>query len=102
MKEIFYCIQKFAYERFFLKSLITEKEISQDFFKGLKVPHNFDGFGLIVVINHAGPTGISKIYDFLYKPIQEFLAALYLTQLEPIKLVEILSETFGNKEYEMV
>ena len=102
MKEIFYCIQKFAYERFFLKSLITEKEISQDFFKGLKVPHNFDGFGLLVVINHAGPTGISKSYDFLYKPIQEFLAALYLTRLEPIKLVEVLSETFGNKDYEMV
>jgi len=41
--------------------------------------HNFDGLGLFTISNVNSLTGLSKSYDFVYRPIQELLAALYLT-----------------------
>ena len=107
MQTIFYCMQKCAYERFLCHSNnrpLSEQEISEDFFNCSKVPRNFDGFGLFSVTNttNTSSVGMSKFYNFSYKPVQELLAALYLTQLQPPDLLQELSDTFGKKEYEMV
>jgi len=66
------------------------------------VPDSFDSLGLFSIKNIPSLTGISKDYSFLYKPIQDLLAALYLIRLKPPDLVKELSDTFGKKEYEMV
>ena len=104
MQRIFYCMQKCAYDRFLFHSQrsFTEQQISHDIFNGLEVPRSFDGLGLFTVKNPYGNLGISKTYDFLYKPIQEMLAALYLTRLQSVTLIKELSDTFGKKDYEMV
>ena len=101
MHRIFKCMQKCAYEQFLFHTQLTEKEIS-DFFNGPKVPDNFDGFGLFNVILSSNTIGISKIYYFKYKPIQEMLATLYLKRLEQNNLITELSDTFGKKALEMV
>ena len=104
MQRIFYCMQKCAYERFSYHSQrsFTEQEISLDFFNGLDVPDKFDGLGLFTVKNSSNSRGISKTYDFVYKPIQEMLAALHLTRSELATLIRELSETFRKKDYEMM
>ena len=103
MQKIFYSMQKCAYERFFHHSSkpFNEEEISH-YFNFSKVPQNFDGLGLFSVRNISYTIGISKVYDFKFKPIQELLAALYLLRLSENDLVKELSETFGKKDYEMV
>ena len=103
MQTTFYSMQKCAYERFFYHSSkpFTEEEISQ-YFNFAKVPRNFDGLGLFSVRNISYTIGISKVYDFKFKPIQELLAALYLVRLKENDLIKELSETFGKKDYEMV
>ena len=82
MQAVFYSMRKCAYERFFHHSSkpFSEEEISQ-YFNFAKVPQNFDGLGLFSVRNISSTIGISKIYDFKFKPIQELLAALYLVRL---------------------
>ena len=97
MRQIFQCLQKCAYEQFLYHSKLTEKEISQDFFNGSKVPNNFDGLGLFGIGNKTNAVGVLKYYYFQHKPIQEMLAALYLTRLEPSDLARELSEAFGNE-----
>ena len=103
MQTTFYNIQKCAYERFFHHSSkpFTEEEISQ-YFNFAKVPQNFDGLGLFSVRNISYTIGISKVYDFKFKPIQELLAALYLVWLKENYRIKELSEIYGNKDYEMV
>ena len=104
MQGIFHCMEKCAYEQLLLHSQLTEQEISQEFFNCSKVPNNFDGLGLFNVTSVANVqvTGVTKYYDFQFKPIQEMLAALHLTRLASTDLTKELSETFGNKELEMV
>ena len=101
MQKIFYCMQKCAYEYHSQRS-ITEQQISLDFFNGLDVPDNFDGLGLFTVKYLSSNQGISKTYDFVYKPIQEMLAALYLTRLQPAILINELSDIFRKKDYKMM
>ena len=100
-QKIFYSMQKCAYERFFHDSWrpFTDEEISQYF---APVPENFDGLGLFNVRNISETIGVSKVYDFKFKLIQELLAALYLIRLNKDYLIKELSETFGKKDYEMV
>ena len=104
MQAIFYGMQKCAYERFFYDSCrpFTTEEISQYFYNCTPVPQNFDGLGLFSVRNISGTIGVSKVYDFRFKLIQELLAALYLIRLNEDDLIKELSETFGKKDYEMV
>ena len=66
----------------------------------LDVPDNFDGLGLFTVNNPSSNQGISKTYDFVYKPIQEMLAALHLTTLKSATLINELSDTFRKKDYD--
>ena len=66
------------------------------------MPDNFDGLGLFTVKNYEGTWGISKTYEFQYKPIQEFLSALYLTRLEKTDIIKEMLENLRNKECEMV
>ena len=104
MQKTFYCMQKCAYEKIICHSqrYFTEEEVSQYFFNCLSVPHNFDGLGLFNVRNIEGTWGVSKTYEFQYKPIQEFLSALYLTRLKKTEIINEMLETFKSKEYEMV
>ena len=66
------------------------------------MPDNFDGLGLFTVNNTKDAWGVSKTYEFQYKPIQEFLSALYLTRLEKTDIIQEMLETFKSKECEMV
>ena len=102
MRPIFQCMQKCAYDQFLYHSRLTEKEISQDFFNCSKVPNNFDGLGLFEIGNKTNEVGVVKCYYFQHKPIQEMLAALYLTRLQPNDLAKELCEAFGNEGLEMV
>ena len=104
MLEIFHKMQKCAYERFLHHSSepFTEDEISECFFNSAPVPEGFDGFGIFHVEGTQDKTGISKKYDFIYKPIQELLTALYLCRLNENDAIKELSEIFGKKEFEMV
>ena len=101
MQKIFYSMQKCAYARLFCDSWkpFTNEEISQYF---APVPKNFDGLGLFNIRNIKKAIGVSKVYDFRFKLIQELLAALYLIQLNEDDLIKELSEIFGKKDYEMV
>ena len=102
MQRIFYCMQKCAYEQLSYHSQrsVTEQQISVDFFNGLDVPIEFDGLGLFTVKNSPNSRGISKTYDFVYKPIQEMLAALHLTRLDSATLIKELSDAFSKNEYQ--
>ena len=104
MKKLFHSMQKCAYERYFHHSNapFTETEISHYFFNSKKVPKEFDGFGMLSVKTTSNVVGESKVYDFIYKPTQELLSALYLTRLNENHLIDKLSETFGNKKFEVV
>ena len=105
MQRIFDCMQKCAYDQniFHSQRSLTEEEVSQIFFKCSSVPDKFDGLGLFTVNNIPSTLGISKTYEFQYKPIQEFLSALYLTGLKkPNIIIKEILENFKNKEFEMV
>ena len=104
MQKTFYCMQKCAYEKIIYHSqrYFAEEEVSQYFFNCLSVPDNFDGLGLFNVKNIEGTWGVSKTYEFQYKPIQEFLSALYLTRLKKTEIINEMLETFKSKEYKMV
>ena len=104
MKRIFKCMQKCAYEQFSLyhsQRSFTEQQISLHIFNGSNIPDNFDGLGLFTVKNPTNNRGIAKTYEFVYKPIQEMLAALYLTSLPSDTLKNELFDTFQKQDYEM-
>ena len=94
MQEIFHRMQRCACDRFFHHSSqpFTEEEISQNLFDGAEVPLDFDGLGIFSIKPIQIKTGKLKTYDFIYKLIQELLAALYLSRLEEtpnyLKLLE--------------
>ena len=60
------------------------------------------GFGFFRIEISKNVTGEEKNYTFIYKPIQELLAAIYLTRLEPHEQLSELTKIFGNISYEMV
>ena len=102
MQKIFDTLTKYAFEHLFHHKPFSEEEISDTLFHSSDVPWDFDGLGMFEVQNRERVTGESKDYIFLYKPIQELLAALYLTTLDPKQQLIQLKEIFGNKGYEMV
>ena len=105
MQRIFDCMQKCTYEQLMFHSQrsVTEEEVSQIFFECSSVSHKFDGLGLFTVNNITSTLGVSKTYEFQYKPIQEFLSALYLTKLKkPDIIIKEMLENFKNKEFEIV
>ena len=104
MQRIFNSMQKCAYEQFSLyhsQRSFTEQQISLDIFNDSHIPDNFDGLGLFTVKNPTNNRGILKTYHFVYNPIQEMLAALYLSSLSLNTLKDKLFDTFQKQDYEM-
>ena len=99
MQSIFKALSKIAFEYLFHNKTFSDEEISDVF---SDVPSDFDGFGVLGMLSCEKVTGEGKDYFFLYKPIQELLAAIYLTTLTPQEQLRELREIFGNKAYEMV
>ena len=102
MQKVFDTLTKYAFDCMFHNKPFSEEEISDILFDSAEVPWDFDGLGLLGVQNRERVTGESKDYIFLYKPIQELLAALYLTKLDPKQQLIQLKEIFGSKINEMV
>ena len=102
MLTIFYSMQVCAYDRLLHHSgePFTEVDIKR-YFKFTKVPEDFDGLGFFS-INNTGIMTCTKHYDFIYKPIQELLAALHLSQLNKDDAIREITETFGSEKFEMV
>ena len=102
MQKVFNVLTKYAFEYLFHHKPFSEEELSEALFDSSDIPWDFDGFGMFEVQHTERVTGESKGYSFLYQPIQELLAALYLTTLQPQEQLVELKEIFGNKAYEMV
>ena len=102
MQNVFNTLTKYAFDCLFHHKPFSEEEISDILFDSAEVPWSFDGLGMFGVQNCEKVAGENKNYIFLYKPIQELLATLYLTTLDPKQQLKQLQEIFGNKGYEMV
>ena len=63
---------------------------------------NFNGMGLLEIKKVKRITGDSKCYQYQYKVIQEFLAAMYLSRFDPSIQTEELKKIFSDMNYEMV
>jgi len=90
-----------------LKNPISHEQILCEIFGSqVKELTEFDGMGLLDVEMIEARTGQFKHYQFRYKVIQEFLAAMYLTRFNvPNKIpneVKELKSIFNDTNYEMV
>ena len=101
MQKIFDVVAKYAFEYIFHHKPISEEEISEELFNSFDVPWGFDGLGFFKIESCEKVTGETTNYTF-YKPIQELLAAIYLTTLKSDEQLAELKEIFGNSAYEMV
>ena len=63
------------------------------------VPLDYDGMGLLQVENDLLNRNSYKIYHFMHKTVQEFLAAWHATKMQEQK---IILENFKNEDFEMV
>ena len=64
------------------------------------VPLEYDGMGLLQVDNYMLRRGSNKTYHFIHKTVQEFLAAIHMTNVSDQK--NSLSQFFRNEQFEMV
>jgi len=108
MLEMLHGLEKYAYDCYLMKNPISQEQVLCDIFGSKdKQLQDFDGMGLLQVKIVSGIIGNSKYYQFRYRIIQEFLAAVYLTRLHTPKEM-IPNETkeliriFGDMNYEMV
>ena len=102
MQKKFNAVIKYAFEHLFHCKPVTEDDLSDALFNSLGVPSSFDGFGMFRIGSCEKVTGKSKTYMFLYKPVQELLAVIYLTTLKAHEQLAELKEMFGNNTYEML
>ena len=103
MREILHGLEKYAYDCFLKKKPISQESMLA-YMKDFQVEQlqNFNGMGLLEIKKVKCITGDSKCYQYRYKVIQEFLAAIYLSRLDPSIQTEELKEIFGDMNYEMV
>ena len=64
------------------------------------VPLDYDGMGLLQVENDLLNRDSYKIYHFIHKTVQEFLAAWHVTKM--LEQKSIILENFKNEDFEMV
>ncbi len=60
------------------------------------IDKDFNGFGLLQVVEYAGRTSKCLSFNFIHLSIQEFLAAHHVTTLPPSKELSILQKNFWN------
>ena len=60
------------------------------------IDKDFNGFGLLQVVEYAGRTSKSLSFNFIHLSIQEFLAAHHVTTLPPSKELSILQKNFWS------
>ena len=79
------------------KLFFTQNEIQKLY---QSIPLDYDGMGLLQAQNHMLNRGSYKMYNFLHKTVQEFLAAMHIMQI-PEQNIDML-EHFQNKDFETV
>jgi len=102
MKKVLVSIERYAFECVFCYKPCSEEEVSQNLFNSEDVPYDFDGLGLFGIEFLPKVAGESKGYVFLYEPIKELLATVYISRLQPDEQNGILQEIFGTTTHEMV
>ncbi len=73
-------------------TLVEIKEVCPDMDMGI----NFNGYGLLQAVEYAERTSERLSFNFIHFCIQEFLAAHYVTTLQPKKELSILQDNFWN------
>ena len=63
------------------------------------IPGALNDFGLLQAIEHVSFFQTTTIFNFLHLPVQEFLAANYITTLTPDKKLSILNEYFWTDSH---
>ena len=94
-------LEKFAYECLSTQRPISREQVSHYLFQSPNQQH-FDGMGLLEIRKKEHVTGEVEYYHYQYKVIQEFLAALYIANLEQKEGTKELLSIFGSMHYEMV
>ena len=61
------------------------------------IPGAINGFGLLQAIQHFGLTGRTMTLNFVHFSVQEFLAAYYITTLQPSEELEVIKEKFWSE-----
>ena len=61
------------------------------------IPGAINGFGLLQAIQHFGLTGRTMTLNFVHFSVQEFLAAYYITTLQPSEEFEVIKEKFWSE-----
>ena len=62
------------------------------------IPGAINGFGLLQAIQHFGLTGRTMtLINFVHFSVQEFLAAYYITTLQPSEELEVIKEKFWSE-----
>ena len=94
---------KMAYYELLCDRMTFTEEIIQNYcVDSNKIPHDFDGMGLLHVNNRVYSTHVSKTYQFIHRTVQELLAAWYLSQ-QPVGFQhKQLLHLFDQKRLEMV
>ena len=101
MREILAGMEKLSYTYFSTQNFLSEEMIFPAIFKS-QDEQDFDGMGLFEIQKRPYVTGESKYYIYRFKVFQEFLAALFLSRLDTVKLTEELVDIFGDIKYEWV
>ena len=101
--KILHDLGKMAYYELLSDRMTFTEEIIRNYcLHSNKIPHDFDGMGLLHVNNKVYSTHVSKTYQFTHRTVQELLAAWYLSQ-QPVGFQhKQLLQLFDQKKLEMV
>ena len=62
----------------------------------IDIDANFNGYGLLQTVEYAEKASKCLSFNFIHLCIQEFLAAHYITTLQPKEALSILQDNFWN------
>ena len=85
-----------------MKLVFSKEEIKKQCPEIVDTPGAINGFGILQAVEYFGRLSKHISFNFIHLSVQEFLAAMYVTNLSPEEEFKILNNKFWEKNYQNV